>query len=92
MNNDYIEAILIWSPRGLKSSVEKWFASRSLQTIPMRSGLLVTGNRIAFEEAFGIRLSDMEPPVNLPVPSDLTEAVSSIVIPKLPKFGKPERR
>jgi len=52
----------------------------------MRVGLLVSGTRAAFEEAFGVNLAGVELPVSLPVPSELDEEVSSIAIPRPPEI------
>jgi hypothetical protein len=76
----YVEAILTRS-REETTQVEEWLTDRSLQPIPMRAGLLATGTRTAFEAAFGVDLANTTPPVQLEVPPELREAISSIVIP-----------
>jgi hypothetical protein len=75
-----VEAILTQS-REETTRVEKWLTDRNLQPISMRAGLLATGTRDAFEAAFGVDLADAMPPVQLEVPQELREAISSIVIP-----------
>jgi hypothetical protein len=81
----YVEAILTHSKEEL-NLVEEWLTARSLQPIPMRAGLLVTGTRDAFEAAFGVDLANARPPVQLEVPPELREAISSIVIPPPRRF------
>ena len=76
----YVEAILTRSKEEM-AKVEAWLTDRSLQPIPMRAGLLATGTRDAFEAAFGVDLANATPPVQLEVPEELREAISSIVIP-----------
>jgi hypothetical protein len=76
----HVEAILTRSKEEM-TQVEEWLTHRSLQPIPMRAGLLATGTRAAFEAAFGVDLADATPPVQLEVPQELREAISSIVIP-----------
>ena len=74
----YVQAILTGSKEAT-TQVEAWLTHRNLQPIPMRAGLLATGTRDAFEAAFGIDLADATPPVQLEVPQELREAISSIV-------------
>jgi hypothetical protein len=76
----YVEAILTGSKEET-TQVEAWLTHRNLQPIPMRAGLLATGTRDAFEAAFGVDLANATPPIQLEVPEELREAISSIVIP-----------
>ena len=71
--------------------VEQWLANRSLQATRMRSGLLISGDRTAFEKAFEIQLSGTRRPAKLPISTELRKAVSSIIIPQLPDYGMPYR-
>jgi hypothetical protein len=82
---EHVEAIFTGSKEET-AQVEKWLTDRSLQPIPMRAGLLATGTRAAFEAAFGVDLADARPPVQLEVPHELREAISSIVIPPPRRF------
>jgi hypothetical protein len=77
----HIEAILVWTHESPDAWVERWLAERGLESLPMRAGLLLRGSRAAFEAAFGIDLKRVEPPVRLPVPEELSEAVASVTIP-----------
>ena len=76
----YVEAIFTGSKEET-TQAEAWLTQRNLQPIPMRAGLLATGTRAAFEAAFGVDLANATPPVQLEVPEELREAISSIVIP-----------
>lgn len=81
----HVEAFLIRSKEEM-TQVEEWLTDRSLQPIPMQAGLLATGTRAAFEAAFGVDLANARPPVQLEVPQELREAISSIVIPPPRRF------
>ena len=80
IDRSYVEAILT-GPKEEIAQVEAWLTHRNLQPIPMQAGLLATGTRAAFEAAFGVDLANATPPVQLEVPPELREAISSIVIP-----------
>ncbi len=82
MENDYIEAVLIWSETGRSEAAVRWFADHSFTTMSMKAGLLIAGSRACLEEAFNVDLAVSEPPITLPVPEALRESVSSIIIPK----------
>jgi hypothetical protein len=77
----HVEAILEWGPGGPDPAVERWLAERGLEPLPMRAGLLLTGDGAAFKAAFGVDLERAEPPVRLHVPEELREAVASVTIP-----------
>lgn len=82
MNDDFIEALLLWSENGASDSVNQWLSDRSLNTIPMKAGLLITGSKRQIELAFAIDLTQAEPPIALPVPTEIKAYVASIEIPK----------
>jgi hypothetical protein len=78
----YVEAIVALTEEAMPE-VQRWLADRGLQSVPMRAGLLATGDRAAFEAAFGVDLRDARLPLRLEAPPELSGAVSSIVIPPL---------
>ena len=86
VENDYIEAVLIWSKKGPSEAAIRWFVDRGYGTMPMIAGLLINGSKACFEAAFDVDLTVSEPPITLPVPDALGEAVSSIIIPKPRKY------
>jgi hypothetical protein len=79
-DDDYIEAILVWSDQGPAPEVESWLRTHGFQTMEMAAGLLVTGTRRQFAEAFGIDPTARERPLELPVPDELRDKVASIMI------------
>lgn len=81
MIGPYVEAILLWHGAEPSTRAGGWLEDCGLVTLPMRTGLLIRGDRDVFEEVFGCELADAVPPVALPIPDALTEAVASIVIP-----------
>jgi hypothetical protein len=81
----YIEAIVEYREGASTASVEDWLREHGLGTRPMKGGALVAGGRANFEAAFGVDLRRAEPPVQLPVPSELQLAVSSVTIPRPPQ-------
>lgn len=86
VENDYIEAVLIWSNKGRSEAAILWFVDRGFRTMPMKAGLLFSGSKACFEAAFDVDLAVSEPPITLSVPDALGEAVSSIIIPKPRKY------
>jgi hypothetical protein len=76
----YVEAICTLEKEAVPQ-VQRWLADRGLRSVPMRAGLLVTGDRAAFETAFNVDLREARPPVRLEVPSELREVVSAMEIP-----------
>lgn len=82
VENDYIEAFVIWSNKGRSEAAIRWLVDRGFRTMPMKAGLLINGSKARFEAAFDVDLAVSEPPITLSVPDALGEAVSSINIPK----------
>jgi len=77
----YVEGLLLWSEGGSSLEAARWCSERGLRCLPMRAGLLISGDRDSFERAFAVDLKEVEPPVSLPVPAELRGIVSSIAIP-----------
>ncbi len=80
----FVEAILLWSDPTKGDAVEGWFAERGLGTRPMKAGLLVHGDLADFAKAFHTDLRHATAPVELDIPEELSEAVSTLVIRQLP--------
>jgi len=78
---DYVEAVLLWSAGGPSPDVRRWLEDRGLVVTPMVTGLLVSGSRQHFQEAFGTEAASGQAPYPLPVPEALQGAVDSIVVP-----------
>lgn len=82
----YYEAILVWKEKGPSSTVSKWLTDRGLQVVPMRQGLLISGEGQTFEAAFRVALGSQPLPAVLPIPPELQDNVSSITVPKPPDY------
>jgi hypothetical protein len=79
-DDEYIEAILVWSDQGPSPEVESWLHAHGFETMEMAAGLLVTGTRRQFAAAFGVDPLVDERPLALPVPNELRDKVVSIMI------------
>jgi hypothetical protein len=82
MDTDFIESILVWNERGPSEAVRQWFIDRGFNVTPMRAGLLISGPRATFEASLSVNLRDVEPPVELPIPPEVRERVTSFGIPR----------
>ena len=82
MAQDYIELFLKWSPGANQDAVRRWLEQHNLSTTKMTTGLLVLGTKTVIQDAFSVSLEDVQPPVELPVPSDLKGHVESVTFPK----------
>ncbi len=81
IDDSYIEGIVELADREAGERVEHWLRERGLDCIPMQVGFLVTGNRAAFEAAFGVSLLQASLPLRLPIPEELRGQVASVTIP-----------
>ncbi len=81
MVTDYLEAVLLWSEGGPSPRAAQYLERYGLTILPMAAGLLISGDRRQFEEAFQSDLSQIQTPFALPVPPELQTVVASIVIP-----------
>jgi hypothetical protein len=86
VNPDYIESLLVWNERGPSDSVRQWYVDRGFDVTPMRAGLLITGPKARFETALDVDLKDAEPPIQLPIPREVSEHVASFGIPRPRRF------
>jgi len=82
MANDYIELFLKWAPGANEADVESWLKQHQLSSAKMIEGLLLSGTKAAIENAFSVSLDNLQPPAELPVPSELKPHVASITLPK----------
>ena len=89
MEQDFIEAILLWNKDANPDAVVAWLRSDGLNSVPMSSGLLVTGSRTAFEKAFDADLTETSKGLSLPVPKAIRSHVASIQIPRAREIHKP---
>ena len=53
-DDEYVEAILVWSDQGPAAEVESWLHDHGFQTQEMAAGLLVSGTGRQFKAAFGV--------------------------------------
>ena len=88
MNQEYFEAILVWTRNGPSSTVNQWLADRGLQAMPMRQGLLISGDGQQFEAAFQVKLDSQSLPAALPIRAEWRDIVSSIAVPKPPDYRR----
>jgi hypothetical protein len=86
MNPDYIESLLVWNERGASDSVRQWFVDRGFDVTPMRAGLLIAGPKAKFETVLGVDLKDAEPPIQLPIPPEVSQHAASFGIPRPRRF------
>lgn len=82
MNDEFIEALLVWNQQGADISVSQWLQQKGLNTTPMKAGLLIFGTRDQFEIVFSVKLKDADLPIEIPVPAEIQDHVLSIGIPK----------
>ena len=82
MTDDFVQLFLKWSSAGEHPEVKAWLERNGLSSMPMKQGLLVTGNRQRIEKAFAVSLENVQGPFELPIPEDLTQHVSSIALPR----------
>jgi hypothetical protein len=88
MDEERVEAVLLWSDDGPSDAVTQWLRTRGLEVLPMSAGLLVCGTRTRFEAAFDTTIGPRERATTLPVPAELQHHVQSIGLPALRKFVK----
>ena len=88
MDQEYFEAILVWTQNGPSSTVNQWLADHGLQAMPMRRGLLISGDGPRFEGAFQVKLDSQSLPAILPIPAEWRDIVSSITVPKPPQYHR----
>jgi hypothetical protein len=86
MTHGHIEALLLWNERGDSDSVRQWFVDRGFDVTPMRAGLLIAGTKAQFETVLAVDLKDAEPPIQLPIPREITQHVASFGIPRPRRF------
>ena len=82
MADDYTELFLKWTPNANADVVRRWLEQRGLAATAMKSGLLLSGTKHQLEKAFSVAFQNLEPPANLPVPTELRDHVASITLPR----------
>ena len=88
VTSSHVEAVLLWSEAGPSDAVREWFTARGLSVVPMRAGLLISGEQSLIESAFAVDLGQSPLPVSLPVPEALKPHVRSIAIPPLRRLSE----
>jgi hypothetical protein len=81
VSEEYVEAVVLLTAPDRAPRVETWLTSRGLSCQPIQLGLLAHGRRETFDAVFGTDLQRAELPLTIPVPPELSDAVSSIEIP-----------
>ncbi len=92
MNQEHCEGILVWTANGPSAAVSEWLADHGFETMPMRKGLLISGDRKRFEAAFQVKLDTQALPAAFPIPSEWRDIVSSITVPKPPDYHDRQRK
>jgi hypothetical protein len=86
----YAEAIVAVISDAERSKVQTWFERRGFQTIPMKMGMLVTGDQEVFRQLVTVNSEDISAragqDVSLPIPAEIADAVSSITIRRTPSI------
>jgi hypothetical protein len=86
----YAEAIVAVISDADRSKVQTWFERKGFQTIPMRMGMLITGDQEVFRQLATANSEDVSVgvgrDVSLSIPADLADAVSSITIRRTPSI------
>jgi hypothetical protein len=88
MDDERVEAVVLWSDHGPSDAVTQWLRTHGLEALPMSAGLLVCGQRTQFEAAFHTVIGSRDGATTLPVPAELKPHVQSIGLPALRKFVK----
>lgn len=86
----YAEAIVAVISDADRSKVQTWFERKGFQTIPMKMGMLITGDQEVFRQLATANSEDVSVgvgrDVSLSIPADLADAVSSITIRRTPSI------
>jgi hypothetical protein len=83
--SQHVEAVAVSKEGGPVKRAEEWLTSRGFEVMPLAAGLLIIGTRGQFEDVFKVDLGEVgSRRVELPVPPELQEVVSSITIPRPP--------
>jgi hypothetical protein len=86
----YAEAIVTIFSDQVKTKVQMWFEGQGFQTIPMKMGILITGDEAVFQQSFALNSEHINASagrdMSLPIPAELASAVSSITIRRTPSI------
>jgi len=86
-DKEYVEAVVTIRAGADRKLVSVWFESRGLMITEMAAGFLISASEPEFRTAFGLHRdleSLTEKGLPIPIPSDLRDAVDSIIVPKPP--------
>jgi hypothetical protein len=79
LDPDHVEAIVVCGDDEV-ARVSAFLAEHRLEVLRISQGVLAEGTASDLERAFGVRLRERTPPLELPVPPALKGAVSSISV------------
>ena len=87
---NYVEAIVTSAGNADLPRLQAWFEKQGFQTVPMKMGLLVSGDEDLFRRVFEVPANEIrartERDVDLPKPSQIADSVDSITIRRLPSI------
>jgi hypothetical protein len=81
MSEQHVELILQWKANADTNRVRDWLKQRGIGFMEMQSGLLIFGNKGTFDQHLSVALDDITPPAQIPVPPQLQNDVTSIMLP-----------
>ena len=85
---NYVEAIVTSAGSADLPRIQTWFEQQGFQTVPMKMGLLVTGDEDLFRRVFEVSADEIrartERDVDLSKPAAIANVVTSITIRRLP--------
>jgi hypothetical protein len=82
VTNDFIELLVRWAPNAVMADARRWLEQRGFTVSVTSSGATLLGTRTQIEQTFSVSLENLEPPINLPVPTAIVKDVQSVIIPK----------
>jgi hypothetical protein len=85
---NYVEAIVTLAPDANLTEVQAWFEQKGFQSVPMRMGMLISGDEDLFRRVFKATGDDINAravrDISLPIPSEIASLIGSITIRRLP--------
>ena len=81
MSEQHVELILQWKADADTNRVRDWLKERGIDFMPMQAGLLIFGKKETFDRNLSVSLDDITPPSQIPIPVQLQNDVTSIMLP-----------
>jgi hypothetical protein len=81
MPEQYVELILQWKADADTDKVRNWLKQNGISFMEMQSGLLIFGDKGIFDRHLSVCLDDITPPAQIPIPPQLQNDVTSIMLP-----------